>query len=304
MPTTYTDQFFLIDPYNPPPAGTAMNFSHFNLIDQNDDLDFDRFNNDSIDGSDISSSYAGDTITINVPGVGNVTYTGVTFYLADGRRVFTPNDGQALQNGTLVSTTWVSGQGPLDVVDLGPTCFTRGTWIETAAGARQVEDLSQGELIVTRDNGLKSVLWIGQSSFAAKGSDAPVFIAKGALGNNADMMVSQQHRMLITGWQAELYLGVTEALVAAKHLVNGDTIRIAEGGEVTYFHLLFDGHEIITAAGIPSESYHPEHAAGLADREMQAEISRLFPEIHRRQTHGWPTARQVARQHEGWLIAA
>ena len=37
MPTTYTDQFYIIDPYNPPPSGTTLNFSVFDMIDANDD---------------------------------------------------------------------------------------------------------------------------------------------------------------------------------------------------------------------------------------------------------------------------
>ncbi|MCP5038442.1 MAG: Hint domain-containing protein, partial [Rhodobacteraceae bacterium] len=231
MPTTYTDQFFIIDPFSPPPVGTAMNFVNYDLIDQNDDDDFDRFDNDSVNGSDITSSFPGDTVTINVPGVGNVTYTGVTFYLADGTRVFTPDDGQALQNGTFVSSTWVSGQGPLDVSDLGPTCFTSGTMIQTVDGTRLIEELEVSDLVMTRDHGPKPILWISRRSHPAKGMEAPVLIHQGALGNNADLLVSQQHRMLISGWRAELYLGVDEALIAAKHLVNDKTIRIVEGGE-------------------------------------------------------------------------
>ncbi|MCP5036489.1 MAG: type I secretion protein, partial [Rhodobacteraceae bacterium] len=98
--------------------------------------------------------------------------------------------------------------------------------------------------------------------------------------------------------------GVDEALIAAKHLVNDKTIRIVEGGEVEYFHLLFDAHEIITAAGIPSESYHPAHAAIQHDRETQAEFTRLFPELGLGQSKEWMTARHVARQFEGCLISA
>ncbi|MCP5038451.1 MAG: Hint domain-containing protein, partial [Rhodobacteraceae bacterium] len=231
MATTYTDQFFIIDPYSPPPVGTLLTFVNYDLVDQNDDGDFDRFNNDRVNGSDIRSSYPGDTITINVPGVGNVTYTGITFYLADGTRVFTPNDGQVLQNGTLVSTSWVSGQGPLDVDELGPTCFAYGTSIKTEKGLRLIEELDVGDLVITRDNGPKPILWISRRGHPAIGKEAPVLIRKGALGNNSDLLVSQQHRMLISGWRAELYLGVDEALIAAKHLVNDKTIRIVEGGE-------------------------------------------------------------------------
>ncbi|NBD30735.1 MAG: type I secretion protein, partial [Alphaproteobacteria bacterium] len=67
MPTSYTDQFLTIDPYSPPPAGTSMTYSVRTLTDQNDDSDFDRFDNDNINGIDITASYAGDTVTLNVP---------------------------------------------------------------------------------------------------------------------------------------------------------------------------------------------------------------------------------------------
>jgi hypothetical protein len=79
-------------------------------VDQNDDGDVDRFNGDSIDGSDIQSSYPGDTVTVTLA-TGTVTHTGITFYLADGREVFTPTDGSILQTGTLAGTSAVSGTG-------------------------------------------------------------------------------------------------------------------------------------------------------------------------------------------------
>jgi len=200
LPTTYSDQFYLIDPYSPPPPGTALNFVNLNLTDQNDDGDFDRFNNDSIDGTDITA----------------FTYTGVTFYLADGRRVFTPNDGQVLQNGTFVSSTWVSSQGPLLASQLGPPpllasqlgppCFVAGTLIRTTNGDRRVEDLAPGDLVETLDHGPQPIRWIGRASVSGKGEHAPVlFRAGGVIGNLNDLRVSPQHRIVIRSWQTELY---------------------------------------------------------------------------------------------------
>lgn len=305
MPAIYTDQFYTMDPYAPPPGGTAVTFSRLDMTDQNDDGDIDQFDNDTVDGQDVLSSWPGDTVTIRIPSMGVVTYVGTTFYLADGRQVFTPTDGQILYDGRLISATGVVVQGPLNVpADLGPTCFTRGVLIETVDGPRAIEDLREGDLILTRDNGAKPLVWIGHQSFSATGVNSPVLIKKGALGNDADLLVSQQHRMLISDWRAELYMGDDEVLVAAKHLVNGDTIRIIEGGEVEYFHLLFAGHEIVTAAGIPSESYVPAHAVTQDDRNIQAELLQLFPETSGEQSFDWNAARSVARGYEACLMAA
>lgn len=304
MPTTYNDQFFAIDPYSSPPPGTTMNFVRLDLTDQNNDNLVGRLDNDSLDGSDITNSWDGDTVTINVPGVGDVTYTGTTFYLADGRKFFTPNDGQVLQNGTLVSTTWVTTDAPLIVPDeLGPACFTPGARIVTDQGLVVVEAIRPGDRVRTRDNGFQTVRWVGHESFAAEGIYAPVLIERGALGNRAQLMVSQQHRILVSGWQAQLFLGTDEALIAARHLVNDRSIRIVEGGRVTYIHLLFDRHEIITANGLHSESFHPAAAVERRDRDTLREVIRLFPEISPEAATRTPAARQVARRHEAALIA-
>ena len=302
MPTSYTDQFFTFDPANPPPGGSAVSFSVFSMTDQNDDDDLDRFNNDSVDGSDITRSWPGDTVTINVPGVGNVTYTGITFYLADGRRVFTPTDGQVLQNGTFVSSTFVSSQGPLDVSDLGPPCFVSGTRIETPLGPVAVEELRVGDVVSTRDNGPQEILWRGRRKLCGNGKFAPVVIRKGTLGNSRTLRVSQQHRILVGGWRCQLYLGEPEMLVAAKYLRNDDTIRIVNVPEVEYHHIMLKTHEILSSEGVFSESFNPHGKFARQDRAVCAEIFELFPELGRVPVGGKAAARPVMRRHEAQLL--
>ncbi len=56
MPTTFTDQFFTLDPYSPPPVGTQLNFALYNLTGQIDDGDIDSSNNDTVNGLDVTSS--------------------------------------------------------------------------------------------------------------------------------------------------------------------------------------------------------------------------------------------------------
>ena len=86
--------------------------------------------------------------------------------------------------------------------------------------------------------------------------------------------------MLVEGWKAELLFGEEQVLAAAKHLVNGDSIFVDEGGEVEYFHMLFDTHEIVYANGAPSESFHPgELDMGSLAEESREEILDMFPEL-------------------------
>ena len=106
MPTTYTDQFYQIDPGVPPAAGTVLTVQRLNIIDQDNNNRIGNAGNDSVAGSDITSTWPGDTVTVNVNGSIR-TITGTTFYLADGRRFFTPTDGsQCFMAAPFVSSTF------------------------------------------------------------------------------------------------------------------------------------------------------------------------------------------------------
>lgn len=273
MPTTYTDQFYTFDPANPPPDGTAVTFVTRTLTDENDDGDIDRFDEDSVGGVDIFQSWPGDTVTINVPGVGNVTYTGTTFYLDNGERVFTPTDGQVLQNGTLVDTSFVNTQGPLTVPgELGPPCFLPGTLIETPGGPRAVETLAAGDEVTTRDNGAVPLVWTGSRVVDGTGHLAPVRIAAGVLGAGRDLFVSPQHRMVVRGWRAELIAGHEEVLVAAMHLVDGDGVSRAPMPRVRYHHIMCADHEIVLAEGAETETLDPRGELAQSEREILAHL--------------------------------
>ena len=159
-------------------------------------------------------------------------------------------------------------------------CFAAGTMIDTADGERPINALMVGDLVRTADHDYQPIRWIGSSKVAATGSVAPILIKAGALGNTRDLKVSPQHRLLLGGWEAEILFGDAEVLVAAKHLVNDSTILRVEGGEVEYFQMLFDTHEIVFAEGAPSESFHAgEVGYGALAEEARAEILTLFPEL-------------------------
>lgn len=302
MPTNYLDQFYQLDPAYPPPPGTAVAFVKLTLTDQNDDDDLDRFNGDSLDGVDIIRSWPGDTVTINVPGIGNITYTGTTFYLADGRRFFTPTDGQVLRNGTFVSSTYVTTQGPLLVSQLGPPCFTAGTLIDTPAGPVRVEDLRPGDMVMTLDHGAQPLRWVGGRTVCGLGRFAPVELDPGVFDNDRSLLLSPEHRILWRGWEIELFFAETEALVAARHLVGLPGIRLRPMTRVSYLHLLFDRHEIVRANGAWSESLHPGGWMIQSDPLLRDEISALCPEVLARLPEDCPGARRILTAKEARVL--
>lgn len=159
-------------------------------------------------------------------------------------------------------------------------CFERTTLITTSQGEREIGDIKVGDRILTRDNGMQTVRWIGSKTVAGQGHLAPVLIRAGVLGNVRDLLVSPQHRMLLQGWRAEMLFGDSEVLAAAKMMINDQSIRTAPCKQVTYVHMLFDNHEIVCAEGCWSESYHPS-AANMAALDMPArnEVLELFPEL-------------------------
>jgi hypothetical protein len=133
--------------------------------------------------------------------------------------------------------------------------FTRGTHITMASGLQTpIEELLVGDRVLTRNDGVQEVRWIGQSTVRAVGDFAPIRIRAGTLNNMHDLIVSPDHRLFIYQRQDRLGAGRSELLVKARHLVNGESVTVQDGGFVDYFELLFDSHQIIYAEGIAAES--------------------------------------------------
>jgi Hint domain len=182
-----------------------------------------------------------------------------------------------------------TGQAAIDVGDLVVPCFTPGTRIRTPHGGVAVERLKVGDLVHTSDNGIRPLRWIGQVSLgpaelAAAPELRPIRITAGALGNNTprrDMLISPQHRVLVSGWRTELLYGLGEMLAAAAHLVDGKAIHVAtDVTEITYIHFMFDRHEIVFADGVAAESFRPGPMTLPAlPSGSQRELRALFPDL-------------------------
>lgn len=133
--------------------------------------------------------------------------------------------------------------------------FSRGTRITLATGAQvPIEELRIGDRVLTRDDGAQEVRWIGQTTLRASGDLAPIVIRAGTLNNTGDLVVSPDHRLFVYQRTDRIGAGKSDLLVKARHLVNGETVFVQDGGYVDYFQILFDRHHIIYAEGIAAES--------------------------------------------------
>lgn len=171
--------------------------------------------------------------------------------------------------------------------DLKVPCFANGTLIETADGPVAVEDLRPGMMVRTADRGYQPLRLamsrqVGSAWQMQNQKLCPVRISAGALGNGLplrDLRVSRQHRILASSPICERMFGTREVLVPAIRLTDLPGIFIEEdGASVSYFHLLFDRHEVIFAEGAAAESLFlgPHVLEGLSP-EARKELLTLFP---------------------------
>lgn len=169
----------------------------------------------------------------------------------------------------------------------GVICFTPGTSIRTAGGAKRIEDMRPGDWISTKDNGQQEILWTGHRRMTGARLYAmphlrPIRFRAGALGQgrpDEDLLVSPQHRMLVNGAAAQALFNATEVLVAAEDLINDVSITVDHAlREVTYVHILLERHQVIWANGLETESFHPSNTAlDTVAPEQRASLLQLLP---------------------------
>ncbi|NUB46616.1 Hint domain-containing protein [Fertoebacter nigrum] len=148
-----------------------------------------------------------------------------------------------------------------------PVCFVEGTWIATPDGDRLIETLNVGDQVNDIDGAPHEILWIGGRRMDLPIGLCPDYVrwlpvrvpaeAFGPGCPTRDLLVSQQHRLMIEGSGPELLFGDARVLVPAKALL-GDVVALDRDlRQVTYYHILCRRHVILMANGLPSESLYP-----------------------------------------------
>jgi Ca2+-binding RTX toxin-like protein len=253
-------------------------------------------------GDTVHGGQGVDTLFISTPAtIGSIVITG---------SVLNP-DGSTGNDGYVTFTDGAPRLYFTSIENIVP-CFTPGTMIATPRGAQAVETIKAGDKILTRDNGVQEVRWagaktLGWSQLAQAPHLRPIRIKAGALGNGLperDMLVSPQHRVLLSEARAQLYFGETEVLVPAKHLVGRAGFEDTIVENVTYLHFMCDRHEVVLSDGAWTESFQPgDYSLAGLDERQRAEIFAIFPElssVRGRQAYG--AARMTLHGREAALM--
>ena len=191
-------------------------------------------------------------------------------------------------------------------------CFTPGTMIATPKGEVAAEYLKTGDKIITRDNGIQEIRWVGQKAMGWRDLHVnphlkPVLIRQGSLGNGLperDMLVSPNHRVLVANDRTALYFDEHEVLVAAKHLVSSAGIAAVDSVGTTYIHFMFDRHEVVLSNGAWTESFQPgDYTLKGMGNAQRNEIFELYPDLKTAAgLQDYQAARRTLKRHEAMLL--
>jgi hypothetical protein len=109
--------------------------------------------------------------------------------------------------------------------------------------------------------------------------------------------------MLLTGSDVQLHTGETEVLACAKHLAPQSLRQVGPLSEVTYLHILFDGHELVRADGCWTESFQPAaRTTDAMDEAVRAELLAIFPQLATSEAPVFEAARMTLKPWETKVI--
>ena len=197
---------------------------------------------------------------------------------------------------------------PDTVAKAGVTGLCAGANVRTPCGPRRVEFLRQGDLVVTRDNGLQPVraIWtrvVTAAEIAADPSLAPLVIRPRAIGPmmpQRTLSVGGAHRLLIPGWRLLDVDDRENSLVPARDIseLSDETfVDRATEEDVTYYNVVFDEPQVLAVNGLPVESYQPTRET-LSDvpRDARDALKRAFPDLAPKKFADYPAPRYKLRE--------
>ena len=213
---------------------------------------------DLLDFAGTSAVFGGNLLTLTAVG-GATDMLNMTGRFASGDFSLSA-DGGGLGSGTDIIVT--------------ATCFAAGTRIRTTDGEVAVEDLCEGDQVLTVSGRAQPIRWIGHRhvdflNHSNRQRVLPVRIAAHAFGRGMPeraLVLSPDHAVF-----------VEDVLIPIRHLISGTTVTQIDCDSITYYHVELPRHDVLLAEGMPAESYL-EAGARDAFANFEGAIQ-LYPEF-------------------------
>ncbi|WP_282119210.1 Hint domain-containing protein [Ruegeria atlantica] len=168
--------------------------------------------------------------------------------------------------------------------------FTRGSLVETENGPLAIEDLLPGDLVLTQDGALQTVLWKGSVTLIpgrvdSRGRTRPLTRIM------ADTFGMQKPLSGVIAGPAARLLGApahlrhlhegAEILTPVHEFQDGmSVIETLPPTPIELFHICLKRHSVIKVDGLQFESYHPGvNAARQVSRSLRSIYLNLFAHI-------------------------
>ncbi len=125
-----------------------------------------------------------------------------------------------------------------------------GTRILTMDGEIPVEFLGEGDRIITRDAGARTLRAVTSVPVA---SATLIRVSSDSLGfgrPGEDVLLAPAQPVLLRDWRAKALFGQAQAMVPISRLIDGQYISKVESVETRVFSLQFDAQHVIYANGL------------------------------------------------------
>ncbi|WP_299951816.1 Hint domain-containing protein [uncultured Ruegeria sp.] len=254
--------------------------------DSGGEQQFDTSSLSNLTNSDNFQIFEGYTATVGgLP----VAYTLIHF---SGTQYIVVTSGNVGVGDVLIGNSLAQGTAPPVAYDSIPSfvCFTSGSYILTPTGRHLIDEIKAGDQVVVTDGSGRTVRWVGRRRLSKADlkqtpKHCPIRISAGSLGPDTparDLLLSPQHRVVVSSPAMELHHCHPMMLASAKSLINGKTITQAPPDRgVEYIHILFDQHELVNVDGLWSESFFPgDCTLNAMSVAAKAELFELFPELN------------------------
>ena len=140
--------------------------------------------------------------------------------------------------------------------------FGPNTLIEGDREFLPVGRICEGDLIMTLEHGLLPVRLVAIETFwmgrvAQNPMARPICISRGCLGQESpwrDLVVSPDHKVLVSGWTAYHFFGADEAEIPAVSLLRVEGVAQLQVTKITCSALQFDVPATVRAEGVWCEA--------------------------------------------------